>query len=251
MKIAIIALAVTSAFSFQANAATTVTLKNIVASWSDSVLSGKGNGLKSTTSSNGDGTVSLRWGNGIRNGDYKLSGYDFTPAAKSSDSIVTSLGTQFDLGEFKHLNFPVSGDSLRSVNLNLSYSLFIEADDNSGVIQKDLTSVFSFTHLETPNRANDCKDSSNPCPDLVTIANATSGRQMFTHDGRDYTLFLSGIGNGINSFITQENEENSAWLRAKITAENDPLSAVPVPAALPLLLSGMGMLALFRRKDAA
>jgi hypothetical protein len=195
-------------------------------------------------------TAEIRWGQSGLSLE-SASGYDFdprdTPFSEPQDTV-------FPLGEFTHLNFPISlGTSISSVELFVRATL--EVDSNGDVIDLG-ESIFEFAimHDETPNNADPCphgdaEDNANGCADQVIIETMSSS-DTFTINGEEGTLTILGFSetledaeNGIFSseFISPENGENIRILSAAFTAVDAP--QVPTPA--PLLLVAAGLLGLF------
>ena len=203
----------------------------------------------------GVGTDQIRWGNGWKGGP--SSGYDFNASATD---LVAEEDNTFVLGTFDHLNFPVTGTFLQSVDLAVSFTIDGVADA--------ISSVFSFVHDETYNWANTCANgqsngvgvNSNGCGDHVTATLNESQSETFEIDGVTYILDILGFhyeGELMDDFWTVESEVNSAELVAIFrTVEGevppqdppvDPPSEVPLPASGLLLLAGVVGLFLKRR----
>ncbi|NOD34003.1 MULTISPECIES: THxN family PEP-CTERM protein [unclassified Ruegeria] len=184
------------------------------------------------TESSSGSTISLRWGGGSN-----PSGYDFTPTG--TPILNLSPDTAFDLGQFTHLNFPIPGDVLSSVDL------VVDLQIGGGPL---VSSTFSLTHNETLNRSANCPQDPTPCNDVVTIAN-TLGSQNFTFGGQNYVFSVLGFsqdgGNTISTgFSTVEEAQNYATLYGQYT-----IAPVPLPAAGWLLLGGIGGLFAYGRRQ--
>jgi hypothetical protein len=206
----------------------------------------------------GEGTSQIRWGDPARSTDgpfyaqlgYLLdggqqSGYNFD----ASPDMVVEDDTTFVLGTFTHLNFPIRGTLLESVDLSISFMV-------EGVAEA-ITSVFSFDHWETHNEADVCADgdgqgegrnNSNGCADRVTATLNEALSEMFTIDGVTYVLDITGFlheGELMTEFWTLENATNEALLIGSFQVVP---SEVPLPATGLLLLGGLAGMAMTRRR---
>lgn len=204
----------------------------------------------------GQGTSDIRWGTSIGEGQ---SGYDFDATATSFD---VDADTQFVLGTFTHLNFPVTGSALATADLVVNFTI-------SG-LSSVLTSVFSFTHNETdnhwtgnlvPDSSATCADGGqngtginvNGCADLVTATSNAPSQNMFQIGGVTYMLEVLGFqyqGNLLTDFWTVERQTNTAQLLAVFRTVDDPqppISDVPLPASGLLLMAGLAGLFARRR----
>ncbi|NOD77955.1 VPLPA-CTERM sorting domain-containing protein [Ruegeria sp. HKCCD4315] len=184
------------------------------------------------TESSSGSTISLRWGGGSN-----PSGYDFTPTG--TPILNLSPDTAFDLGQFTHLNFPIPGEVLSSVDL------VVDLQIGGGPL---VSSTFSLTHNETLNRPANCPQDATPCNDIVTIANSL-GSQNFTYGGQNFVFSVLGFsqdgGNTISTgFSTVEGAQNHATLYGQYT-----VAPVPLPAAGWLLLGGIGGLFAYGRRQ--
>ena len=182
---------------------------------------------------------SIRWGNPF--GQPNQSGYDFDPAATP---FTATADTSFNLGTFTHLNFPITGTSLDTVDLEVTVSIL-----NGPTV----TSVFSFDHWETSNNANPCAnpsaDNSNGCADRVIATLNLGASDTFTIDNVDYVFNITAfqVGNSdLSEFWTKEGAANSAVLRAEFTAKEN-INPIPLPAAGWMLIAGLGGMAAMRK----
>ncbi len=138
------------------------------------------------------------------------SGYAFVDNEGLRGADSNLLDTTFKLGTFTHNNFRVSGNSLTSVDLQVSIHVTIDGVEH--VVQHTI----KLSHTETPNDYGDSRDD-----DIVTIANSTA-TQTFTVGDRTYVLdikgFLDANGNLVSSIHTKENQANSFDLYATISS---------------------------------
>lgn len=119
MNIKYAAFAAATLLACNAQAAT-VTINSITGKWINPV------GGVAVSVDNSNSPSSIRWGNGVSSGPQ--SGYDFTPTMPQP--IITGLNTSFALGEFAHLNFPVTGGAITDVDLQVTFDLTL--DDGAG-----------------------------------------------------------------------------------------------------------------------
>ena len=188
----------------------------------------------STVGLNGQGTSEIRWGNSTGAGQ---SGYNFEAATTPALNVTSP----FYVGDFVHLNFPITGGAIDSVELDLTVGGTVDG------VAFSIGGTYLFDHFETPNSANPCAaGGTQPCPDLVTVLGGVTFSDSITLEGEEVFLSLDGFTAG-TQFLTKEGQANRAQLFASFSAQ--PFSVVPVPASLPLLLAGvMGLGALRLRK---
>lgn len=171
----------------------------------------------------GVGTNSIRWG---VPGFERRSGYDFLGA----DDLTVDADTPFVLGTFNHLNFPISGQSLQSALLEVSFRI--------GGLTSPIASTFAFAHNETLNDQAQCPNgaafgvglNAQGCADLVTATSNQGQSQAFSLNGSTFSLDVLGFqfeGETLDDFFTAENQENSADLLAIFTTQDDPAQTTP------------------------
>jgi hypothetical protein len=231
---AVLALGVT----VSAASAGTVTINSITGVWQNTDPS---SGITFVNPSE------IRWGTPATSSG--KSGYRFDAAGTP---IEPDEGVDFSLGEFTHFNRPITGTSLDSVDLLVTIGFDID-----GIVQTPVESLFSFTHDETPNSPllKDCKypGSVTRCDDLVTATLNLGATESFFLDGTEYVFTISGFevgGSTFTSFLTRENDDNTATLKARYVTK-ESVEVIPLPAAGWLLLGGVAGLAAMRRKKAA
>ncbi len=190
-------------------------------------------------------TTTLSWGDPLTADQPRRSSYQFAGVATPSQFNVP-VGTTglFDIGEFRHNNFPIpSGSGIKGATLDFTYTIEIP----TGGASVTRTSRAVFTHEETPNVAGQCpegqSDPGNPCDDIVTIITlALAEVETFVAGGLKFTLtdlgFTSGfttMADGTQRWLTAEGQSNSSMIQAQ-------MQVIPLPAAGWLLLSGLGAL---------
>ena len=212
-----------------------ITVDAVTGQWSNAV------GGDAVSINNAATPIDIRWGTTTTDGP--RSGYDFTPTAPPSFDVVVPMDgfTLFNLGTFNHRNFPiVRGTNITSVDLSVTL-------DIDGAVPNNFSQLFTIFHEETPNGgacpyggANAQGVNINGCADRVTFGVA-GAQNSFTVDGINYGLMLEGFSSdpmnyvGTSDFLTIENQENEAYLFARIfTVE------VPEPSSVALLLVGLG-----------
>jgi hypothetical protein len=241
-RIPLFALLATSAISVFSSQALAVSadITSVTGVWSDIVPPG-------TTGLTGAGTNEIRWGTPAGTPD--KSGYRFDGNAPQTGLLADAI---FTLGTFTHFNAPIAaGTSISGARLTVD----IVADFFNGMttVTRNVTSVFDFAHFETPNSASPCADGGtvgvgvnvNGCADQVTPILNLGLSDTFEVDGLTYIFNTTGFDIGA-SFWTKEQAANTAHFTGTFTTKIPP-SAVPLPAALPLLLAGLGA----KRRQAA
>jgi hypothetical protein len=160
-----------------------------------------------------------------------ISGYSFN---RASTPINPTLGSAFSLGTFTHYNNPISGTSLNSVELALS---FVIGGTN-------VNSSWLFSHNETPNVGG-----GNCCNDLITISALGTVPLTFMFNSAQYSLEVLGFGDtplqAPNlTYSTRENNVNSTQVWAVVNR-----TQVAEPATLSLVAAGlMGLVGVARRR---
>ena len=225
--------------------AASVSIDTINAAWQNPTPAG-------VAIDNSGDTVSARWGNGNN-----PSGYDFTPRSPLGFTLAENTPTV--LGTFTHLNFPITGTTLESIQLNFSFggSVLEDGEGNTfpqGILTASFGAIFDFIHEETTNTAP-CgllQQSGVPCDDIVTVSAQGGADEDILVDNTIFTFTLLGFSNDngatfSETFVTTENGANSSDLYFDYK-----VSVIPLPAAGWLLLAGLGALGVAgrRRKSA-
>lgn len=189
-------------------------------------------------------TNQISWGKAATNNG--KSSYTFQGAAPPSK--VFNLGDNFTLGTFTHRNYPIYGNSLTEATLNITIKG--SAEGVGGTTTFEVSSLFEFTHIETPNNGYNC------CKDKVTAVINEGGSEAFSVDGENYIFNFSGFLLDLDDllpfsvFETKEDKKNKAFLVGSFQEVPGGSGDVPLPAALPLfasILAGGGLIA-WRRK---
>ncbi|RIZ66974.1 MAG: PEP-CTERM sorting domain-containing protein [Methylococcales bacterium] len=246
--------------------ATAVDITNVSASWSNAIASASGAGAPLTFAG---GTLNpyARWG--VAAGGSGQSGYNFGAVANPFNASVTpgDSSALFALGTFAHVNQPVTGSSITSIDLLYQADIIV---NGTPVATNPLNFDFVFNHNETPNGDNPC---ANGAPNNVPLSVNASGcadhvqtafsgvSDTFFINGANYTLNILGFGyldasNNLvktQDFWTAEGAVNTATLYAEIVTTTNPggtgLTSVPEPSGL--MLMGLGLAAFLgkRRKQ--
>lgn len=183
------------------------------------------------------GLSTARWG--IPTDGIHQSGYDFD--SLTTPFSVQSNGTPFALGTFTHLNYPIGGTSLDSINLD------VHLEGTPGSI--DVAAIFHISHDETPNNYYPPTNPGNN--DIVTITNPILNEE-FSYNGKNYFFNLIGFsqdgGQTITTqFSTVETLENVAILYGEITEA--PVPTVPEPSTFLLIGGALAGLATHRFRN--
>jgi len=185
-------------------AAGVVVFSNVSAAWSNPA---PGSGI---SIANGSPTSTASWGTPTLG--TKKSSYTFTGNGAVTDDLVSGGSDgPFQLGEFQHNNWPITGTSLTSIKL--AFKADITVDGQSAGTK---TFDFIFSHDETPNNGTNgvCKYGGTPgsgintygCADQVSVE-SNSLNNMFVVGNDTYTLEIAGFfANGVltENFLTKE-----------------------------------------------
>nr|WP_309644669.1 THxN family PEP-CTERM protein [Phenylobacterium sp.] len=242
-------------------AAGVVVFSNVSGAWSNPA---PGSGISIV---NGSPTSTATWGTPTVGS--KKSSYSFT----GNGAVTPDLGNgdsagPFQIGEFQHNNWPITGTSLTSIKLAFKADITVDS-----VFIGTKTFDFIFTHDETPNggtgQAGTCAyggvsgDANNKfgCSDKVTV-NSNSLNNIFSVGSDTYTLEIAGFfagGNLATSFLTKESGyeqvckkdkkgkkichdverafDNKAGVMASVSMVT---SAVPEPSTWAMMIIGFG-----------
>ena len=230
-----------------------IDITSLSASWSAATPSG-------VVTYHNSGTLNpyARWGESTGSGQ---SGYNFAAEATPFNASVNPgyASALFALGTFEHVNQPINGSSISSIDL--LYTANVTVDGVAASRNFD----FIFNHNETPNGSNPCANggpngfgvNSIGCADHVQTEFSGVSDTFFIN-GAEYTLNILGFGYlDINNnlvktqdFWTAEIAVNTATLYAKIVTTAEPggggLSTIPEPSSL--MLMGLGLAAFLTKR---
>lgn len=222
-------------FLFSSLSAVTITIDKVGGYWDN--VSG------SPVNLTGEGSNQINWGKSTGSGQ---SGYRFD--ASSPTLYPVNIGTTFTLGNFTHINQPITGGSITGARLNTTLDLTID-----GVALKNLHFAYDFLHTETPNIKGSCPaGSSSVCDDIVKSTDNVLMSDVFNINGVDYTVSILGFdvnGKPLSEFLTKEGKINVATLRAVITKATVGVPDVNLYLSLGAFLLVVSFIA-YRRKQA-
>lgn len=245
MKFSVLAASVAAAALVAgAASAASITVTKVTGSWIDTTPD---NVTISNAVDNGTDISTLRWGTPYNGGP--LSGYDFDAIAPGTLTI-SEENRSFKVADFTHHNFPIYAPSLTAAKLAVEIEFEIDGTSTT------LSNVFNFAHNETPNVQNQCPDQTPACDDIVTVSGALSFGGELLVNGTEYFLMAEGFkatadGPILNRFQTIENQSNTAALWVSFRTEQEILEAIPLPAGVWLMLSGLGALGIARKRRKA
>lgn len=247
MRVSILAAAVAAVLTAPASAAV-VDFTNIKAEWYGATTV---SGSNIDYYASGTDHAYVRWGTSTGQG---RSGYDFEALSIPSLSVSPPGGSAVtNIATFRHVNNPVTGTSISSINLKFTTDVLIDSNYFGQV-----TFIYSFSHDETTNSLNPCPYGGannqgvnrNGCADLVQV-NFNSQSDFFTIDGYDYALDVVGFlvgGNPATNFLTVENKTNEAQLRGRLVLYSEATDGVPEPATWAMFIAGFGLVGAAARR---
>ncbi len=229
------------AFALSAQAAT-VSIFNIVGTWSDAVPG-------AIITDSGTASPRARWG-----GDtgFGLSGYDFDAVSGIMVDVPPSPSATFSLGTFRHVNQPVQPPSITGIRLTLTADIEID-----GALFGSRNFVFNFLHDETTNASDPCDFGGpngqgvniNGCADRVRVASSFL-TEDFLIGSEIYTLRIRGFEVGgveVSEFLTAEQLINEAFIIGDVALRSQ---VIPEPSTFALALSALAGIVIIRRRKA-
>lgn len=221
-------------------------------SWSNvNGTTGNSNGINSSSSDAGQ-TIHLTWGT---SSPWSSKQSSYTYMARTPDWTVADP-TFFNIGTFIHRNYPVTGNVLDNVTLNVSLTFEDLLTNSTYTVDRSIY----IEHLET----------NNPTGDVVTLLNF-GGPEVFTLGNYEYSFSFAGLfkysnGTGLmNEFTTKESKctftfiaclkwdekSTTGYLYANLDYRELPSSSVPEPSTYALMAAGLAGLAYVRRRRSA
>lgn len=227
--------------SFSGAQAATLTVDSVSGAWTNPVTTNKTWGAIT-----GVGTDDIAWGIPWSTIDQR-STYDFD----GGTPVTATTPTTFLIGSYTHENWTIYSSSDRLLQADLA----VNVAGFAGGLAYSLLSAFTFTHDETLNNAA-CPAGTNPCGDLVTVTNTTSGSTVITVGNTIYTLIIDGFvqalgGPVVTSFLTAERQATTLYLQARLDITTIPPTPVPLPASGLVLGAALGGLYIVRRRRGA
>ena len=224
-----LAIALAAAFLTVPTFSFAITVTDIDGNWQNAI-----GGSNVTISPDAD---EIRWGTPFFSPTDPVSGFNFIAAS----DLTVNPNEQFVLGDFEHVNFPISGSGPTTVDLGVAFNIV-------GAASSPNTATFQFEFTETPNNASPCAigGTSNPCPDLVGFSNNGISESVVNINGTDFDLQILGFqvdGSLVEEFITAENATNTAPLLAQFVQSQ---STIPEPGTVILFGTGLAGLAIWR-----
>lgn len=172
------------------------------------------------------------------------------------NNLELEVGDIFNIGELIHFNQTIKGDGLDGKSAEISINLdFGDSELGSKTFDFALSIDETTNNKGRNNNGQACAyqtDAGKGCSDLITWDFAVNEANNFTYEDETYSLELMGFAddlagqNLVNSFVSQEDGNNSANLFARLV-KVDTTKDIPEPSSL-LGLAAFGLYFAHSRK---
>ena len=175
-------------------------------------------------------------GNGLKAGDHVTTTYIYNTNAIG----IHNTGPTFDL-----LN---SAQAIKSVTLAYNGWSYSFAGNGEGIVAVNNNAGPMEYYAKAYGTGSDGSGSHNDVTVLNFMSSYAANPPRLDAPASAKADFQAGFGLDLNIFVAATGEFDSAY--AEGLSESVTISAVPLPASLPLLMAGFGGLAALRRRTA-